>query len=111
MRGYALVEGIGIVADDALETVLAVQLAMLSSVDRVFPMTLDLAHDYAAYQAMVEVKDRAVREWTRSMPRLRDFPPAAPPDHRRTAGRRAAQPRQHRASGRARAGAREFTRG
>jgi len=77
LRTY-LVEEIGVVADDALETVLAVQLAMLPSVDRAFPVTLDLAHDYAAwYQAMIEVKESAARdEWTRIVPHLRDFPPA-----------------------------------
>jgi radical SAM superfamily enzyme YgiQ (UPF0313 family) len=77
LRKY-LVEEIGVVADDALDTVLAVQLAMLPSVDRAFPVTLELAHDYAAwYQAMIEVKESAARdEWTRIVPHLRELPPA-----------------------------------
>ena len=47
--------------------------------DRTLPVTLPLAHDYAAwYQAMIEVKESPARdEWTRIVPRLREFPPAA----------------------------------
>ena len=76
LRAY-LVEAIGVVADEALDTVLAVQLALLPSVDRVLPVTLQLPHDYAAwYQAMIEVKESALRdEWTRIVPRLRELPP------------------------------------
>lgn len=78
LRRY-LVEVIGVTPDDALETVLAVQLALLPAVDRALPVTLRLAHDYAAwYQAMIEVKESPARgEWTRIVPRLRELPPAA----------------------------------
>ncbi|MFN8641687.1 MAG: radical SAM protein [Candidatus Binatia bacterium] len=77
LRGY-LVEAIGVAADDALDTVLAVQLALLPAVDRVLPVTLSLRHDYAAwYQAMLEVKESPARgDWTRVVPRLRELPPA-----------------------------------
>jgi hypothetical protein len=78
LRAY-LVEVIGVVPESALDTVLAVQLALLPAVDRTLPVTLHLAHDYAAwYRAMVEVKEGPGRdEWTRLVPRLRELPPAS----------------------------------
>jgi hypothetical protein len=62
--------------DDALDTVLLVQHALLPSRGRQFPVTLELAHDYAAWhRAMVEVKDAGFVDWEGRVPRLRDLPP------------------------------------
>jgi len=78
LREY-LIEVIGVVADDALETVLTVQLALLPAQGRQLPETLHLRYDYAAwYAAMIEVKESPARDdWTRVVPRLREFPPAS----------------------------------
>ena len=64
--------------DDALQTVLDVQHALLPSRDRVFPFEIDLAHDYVAwYQAMLEVKEGGELEgWPSATPSLRSFGPA-----------------------------------
>ena len=76
LRTYLVAE-VGVASGDALDTVLAVQLALLPAVDRVLPVTLHLAHDYTAwYQAMIEVKESPARdEWTRIVPRLGELPP------------------------------------
>ena len=78
LREY-LIEVVGLVPDDALESVLAVQLALLPAHGRLMPETLHLAHDYAAWcAAMIAVKESPARdEWTGLVPRLREFPPAS----------------------------------
>ena len=77
LREY-LVQEIGVRRDDALETVLAVQLALLPTHGRPMPEILQLPHDFAAwYAAMLEVKESPARdEWPLRVPRLRDLPPA-----------------------------------
>lgn len=78
LREY-LTEAIGVVRDDALETVLAVQHALLPAHGRSLPETVHLRHDYVGwYAAMIEAKEDGRREeWVRLVPRLRDFPPAS----------------------------------
>ena len=72
---YAL-RVLGMPADDALDTVLRVQHALLPARGRTFPLSLDLPHDYGAWhRAMVDVKDAGGLEWEADVPRLRDFPP------------------------------------
>jgi radical SAM superfamily enzyme YgiQ (UPF0313 family) len=74
-----LVEEMGVCDDSALDTVLAVQHALVPSADRSYPSSLDLAHDYAAwYSAMFDAKDRGHREdWPDKVAHLRDYPPAS----------------------------------
>ena len=64
--------------DDALATVLAVQLAHLPSRDRQqFPETLELAHDLVAWHQMwLDSCDAGHREdWEQRMPALRELGP------------------------------------
>ena len=68
-----------VVDDTALETVLAVQHAVLPSRERQFPYTIRLQHDFSAWhRAMINAKDAGDREtWQREIPPLSTFPPAA----------------------------------
>jgi hypothetical protein len=77
LRTY-LVHEIGVADDDALDTVLAVQRALLPAHGRALPATLELRHDYAQwYAAVLEAKEGALRDrWTEVVPRLRELPPA-----------------------------------
>lgn len=69
-------EVLGMPDDDALDTVLRAQLAMLPSPDRVFPEVLELAHDYVEWhRAMLEAKAAVGPDWPQHIPRLRDLPP------------------------------------
>ena len=57
VRDY-LVEQIGLADDDALDTVMAVQHALLPARDRSFPIELRLAHDYGAwFAALGDLRD------------------------------------------------------
>jgi hypothetical protein len=73
-----LVEELHITDDDALATILAVQLALLPAPERPFPLHLELAHDYAAWhRSVIEVKDAGHRtDWHEHVAALRTFPPA-----------------------------------
>ena len=76
VRTY-LTTSLGMVADSAMETVLAVQHALLPASDRTFPQSLQLDHDLASWSnAIVESKDSGVVEWTSTVPRLVDLGPA-----------------------------------
>jgi radical SAM superfamily enzyme YgiQ (UPF0313 family) len=68
----------GVADDDALTTVLEVQRALLPSRGRVFPETIDLPHDYAAWHAaMLDAKhDGHLADWETVVPKLRTFGPA-----------------------------------
>ena len=66
----------GVADDDALDTVLAVQHALLPARDRPFPLTLDLPHDYVA--------------WRRALLEARELGPAPPTG--RTPWRRSGRP-------------------
>ena len=72
-----LLEYYTIADDSALDTVLAVQHALLPSQGRQFPYRIALAHDYVAWhQAMVAAKDRGEREqWHQRVPRLHTYGP------------------------------------
>jgi hypothetical protein len=68
----------GIVDDDALDTVLAVQLALLPSRDRTFPQVIALAHDYVAWRRMLLVeRDGNHLDWQGRLSPLRSFPPGS----------------------------------
>jgi hypothetical protein len=76
VRRYLTSES-GVADDTALDTVLQVQHALLPAADRAFPMTLELAHDFARWShAIVESKDAGVAEWTGVVPRLVELGPA-----------------------------------
>jgi hypothetical protein len=76
VRRY-LVSVVGVV-DDALETVLRVQHALLPSRDRKFPVTVHLDHDYASwFGRIIDAKDAGRgAAWELEVPRLREFGPA-----------------------------------
>lgn len=63
--------------DDALDTVLAVQRALLPAPGREFPETLQLPHDYAAwYRCVQEAKDAGhFEDWEEMVPRLAELGP------------------------------------
>lgn len=73
------VEVLGLADDEALQTVLAVQRAVLPARNRTMPQTLALRHDYAAWhQTMVETRDNGHHDdWQSIVPPLRDFGPAS----------------------------------
>jgi hypothetical protein len=77
VRSY-LVDRLGVVADSALDTVLAVQHAVLPAVGREFPHEISLDHDYAAWHQTVaiakETGDRST--WPERVRPLREQPPA-----------------------------------
>jgi hypothetical protein len=77
VRRY-LVDVVGVPDDDALTSVLAVQHALLPARDRSFPATIELAHDYTAWQnEVVERRDEGFRhDWHEHVSRLADLPPA-----------------------------------
>ena len=76
IRTY-LVEVLGIEAGSALETVLAVQHALLPAWDRQFPYTIDLDHDYAAWhRTMMGLKlGGHSQDWAEHAPRLGSLGP------------------------------------
>jgi len=62
--------------DSALDTVLAVQHALLPARDRHFPLELSLAHDYVAWRrAMLEARDDAHDDWPARVAPLRSLGP------------------------------------
>jgi hypothetical protein len=77
VRSY-LVDRVGIAADSALDTVLAVQHAVLPAVGRQFPFEVSLPHDYATWhQSMIVAKETGDRAtWPDRALSLRDLPPA-----------------------------------
>jgi hypothetical protein len=76
VRNY-LTTQVGIAEGSALETVLAVQHALLPAPDRAFPLSLELRHDFAAWaHAIVDSKDAGVADWTAAVPHLADLGPA-----------------------------------
>lgn len=76
VRRY-LVEELGIADDSALRTTLAVQHAHLPAPGRVFPHTITLEHDYAAWWELVlTTREEGHRtDWEKHVPQLRDFGP------------------------------------
>jgi hypothetical protein len=78
VRTY-LTEDLGLAADPALETVLAVQHGLLPARGRCFPQVLEPAHDFGAWHAaVIDAKDAGnVTDWPALVPRLREFSPAA----------------------------------
>jgi radical SAM superfamily enzyme YgiQ (UPF0313 family) len=74
IRDY-LVNEMDVSDDDALDTVLRVQHALLPARDRKFPLTLELPHDYAAWhRSMVDTRDAGDYDWETRVPPLRSFP-------------------------------------
>jgi hypothetical protein len=78
LRRY-LVENVGIADDSALDTVLAVQHALLPARERQFPLTIELDHDYASWHAtMAALRDDGhMADWHERMKPLRSFGPAS----------------------------------
>jgi radical SAM superfamily enzyme YgiQ (UPF0313 family) len=76
VRRY-LVEVVGIEDDSALDTVMAVQHALLPARDRTFPVEVSLSHDFEAWhQAVLEARDVGDRHgWHQRIPPLREFGP------------------------------------
>jgi radical SAM superfamily enzyme YgiQ (UPF0313 family) len=76
VRTY-LTEEIGLPDDDALESVIQVQLGLLPSRNRQFPEVLELPCDFGAWHAaMIAAKDDGhTGDWPAFTPRLRDMPP------------------------------------
>ena len=72
-----LVQEVGIIDDDALDTVIAVQHALLPDRERQFPLTVELPHDYVAWHAsMIESKQSGhLDDWTLHIRPLRELPP------------------------------------
>ena len=70
-----LVTQVGVPDDGALRSVLAVQHALLPSLEREFPHSVELEHDYAAWhRKMIEAKDGGHREdWETVIPPLSSF--------------------------------------
>ncbi len=72
-----IVSELGVADDTALKTALEVQHALMPAAGRAFPLTVQLDHDYAAWQeAMIAAKDDDPYTWTEVVPHLRDFGPA-----------------------------------
>jgi hypothetical protein len=76
LRDYA-VDVLGIADDPALDTVLAVQHALLPARDRRFPTVVELDHDYVQwFQAMSAAKHAGnLTDWPAVVPPLRSFGP------------------------------------
>jgi len=72
-----LVEVIGVTRDDALQTVIDVQHALVPDRGRSFPVVLDLPHDYGAWHGqLMAVKDSGHRsDWSSMVEPLRNQPP------------------------------------
>ena len=83
-----LVEEIGIVDDDALDTMIAVQHALLPDREREFPLTVELAHDYVGWHAsMIEAKQHGhLDDWPLHVVPLRDLPAGTLDDRRQPPG-------------------------
>ena len=73
-----LVRCLQIPDDSGLRTTLAVQLVHLPATGRIFPYTLELEHDYAAWQEVLfNTREEGHREdWQNHIPRLCEFGPA-----------------------------------
>jgi radical SAM superfamily enzyme YgiQ (UPF0313 family) len=71
-----VVEVCGVADDPALDSVLAVQHALLPARERRFPESVPLAHDYAAWHADAMTAKRATRDWPAEVRPLRDYGPA-----------------------------------
>jgi radical SAM superfamily enzyme YgiQ (UPF0313 family) len=78
LRRY-LVEQVGLADDGALDTVLAVQHALLPARDREFPLALHLDHDYASWHAAVAAlrDDGHLADWHERIGPLRSHGPAS----------------------------------
>jgi len=76
--GDYLTEALGIEDSPALQTVLAVQHALLPARDRSFPTLVELAHDFAAWhQRMIALKLGGHSEdWVEFAPRLSEYGPS-----------------------------------
>ena len=76
VREY-LVERVGMADDSALDTVIAVQHALLPARGRTFPFAVDVAHDYSAWFAMVaELRDQGMHnDWHEIVEPLRALRP------------------------------------
>lgn len=76
LRDY-LVTIHGVEDGSALDTVLAVQLALIPSRERAYPEQISLAHDYGAWHAKILAAKRAghSRDWADQVPRLETFGP------------------------------------
>jgi radical SAM superfamily enzyme YgiQ (UPF0313 family) len=71
-----LVQREGIADDSALDTVLAVQHALLPARDRIFPFTIELGHDYVGWRRdMLEARDGGHEDWPTRLAPLRTYPP------------------------------------
>lgn len=70
---------LGVAPGSALETALAVQLAVIPAREREFPEALELPHDYAAWHAaMMEAKRQGhAADWIERVPRLATFGPGS----------------------------------
>lgn len=77
VKGF-LVNELGLADDSALRTALLVQHAHLPSPDRKFPKTLELEHDYTAWQdALFAAREAGHRDcWEQHIPRLAEFGPS-----------------------------------
>jgi radical SAM superfamily enzyme YgiQ (UPF0313 family) len=77
IRRY-LIERVGIAPDSVLDTVMAVQHALLPARDRVFPVELELEHDYATWHAEIaELRAAGHRsDWPDLVTPLRQLGPA-----------------------------------
>lgn len=75
VRTY-VTEVLGLPDDDALESVIRVQLGLLPSRDRQFPEVLELPCDFGAWHAaMIAAKDEGhIGDWPLFTPHLRDMP-------------------------------------
>jgi hypothetical protein len=78
VRRY-LVERVGLADDSALDTVLAVQHALLPARERSFPLTLELQHDYASWHhAVATLRDEGhLVDWPERVEPLRSYGPAS----------------------------------
>jgi radical SAM superfamily enzyme YgiQ (UPF0313 family) len=76
VRAY-LVDRVGIADDSALDTVLAVQHALLPARGRAFPFELTLPHDYQSwFTTLADLRDQGMfDDWHTALPPLRDFAP------------------------------------
>lgn len=68
---------IGLAPSSALDTVLAVQVALLPDRGRTFPETVELAHDYASWFAQMRHAKEQGQDWCSTVDRLGSFGPAA----------------------------------
>ncbi len=75
--GQYLIDELGVPDDSALATVLAAQHHLMPSRDRVYPDTIDLPHDYAAwFRSVLDTKESGHHEsWPLHAPALHAFGP------------------------------------